>query len=254
MFKPLRGGKTLSSAEVERMAQAWSRQTAEAATLSADVLDASRAAAHQLRAELDRFAEAAALRTAALSQTAAQSGAVDWATRPALWHAPIAQPAHIARDPRTELGRGATLFHDCPLGQILVSQLPPKPGDDGFTIAVEAFSFRGSFLSLGLDLPPEACVALTSDFILRAALHVQAERATSIYLRLNLQAGPNTEQVLGSLPGDIGAGHVDFDLGYANLDDRPIDKMWLDIMVEHPAMNRVELRDLVINRRRRADL
>lgn len=45
---------------------------------------------------------------------------------------------------------------------------------------------------------------------------------------------------------------VEFDLAYSNMNEKRIEKAWLDVIFEGPEMNQVILRDLTFSRRLRA--
>ena len=47
---------------------------------------------------------------------------------------------------------------------------------------------------------------------------------------------------------------VEFDLAYSRLNEKRIEKIWLDLIFEAPDMNQVVLRDLTFARHRRAAL
>jgi hypothetical protein len=47
---------------------------------------------------------------------------------------------------------------------------------------------------------------------------------------------------------------VEFDLAYTKLNEKRVEKMWLDLIFEGPQMNQVVLRDLTFSRRKRAEL
>jgi len=47
---------------------------------------------------------------------------------------------------------------------------------------------------------------------------------------------------------------ADFDLAYAELNENRIDSMWLDLILENPAMNQMRIRDLTFCRYPRAEV
>ena len=47
---------------------------------------------------------------------------------------------------------------------------------------------------------------------------------------------------------------VEFDLAYTKLNEKRVEKLWLDLIFEGPEMNQVTLRDLTFSRRPRAEL
>ena len=75
-----------------------------------------------------------------------------------------------------------------------------------------------------------------------------------IFARLNVKNGPNTEQIVRELPLDGTDTMVEFDLAYTKLNEKRVDKLWLDLIFEGPQMNQVVLRDLTFSRRPRAEL
>jgi hypothetical protein len=46
---------------------------------------------------------------------------------------------------------------------------------------------------------------------------------------------------------------VEFDLAYSNLNEKRVEKMWIDLIFEGPEMNQVVLRDVTFSRRPRAE-
>ena len=69
---------------------------------------------------------------------------------------------------------------------------------------------------------------------------------------MNVKNGPNVEQFVRELPLTEDNVMVEFDLAYSNLNEKRIEKAWLDIIFENPEMNQVILRDLTFSRRLRA--
>ena len=61
-------------------------------------------------------------------------------------------------------------------------------------------------------------------------------------------------EVLRELDLSTPAATVDFDLAHLNVNERRIEKLWLDLIIDQPAMNRVVFRDLTFCRYHRADL
>ena len=83
---------------------------------------------------------------------------------------------------------------------------------------------------------------------------IECEKPSGVFARLNIQHGPNMEQVLRRLdPGEVSKA-VDFDLAHLPLNERRIEKIWLDLIFETPEMNRMVVRDLTFCRFHRADL
>ena len=59
-------------------------------------------------------------------------------------------------------------------------------------------------------------------------------------------------QLVRELPLNEEDVKVEFDLAYSRLNEKRIDKLWLDLIFEAPDMNQVVLRDLTFSRHRRA--
>lgn len=176
----------------------------------------------------------------------------DWHWRPRLLRGGIHPPAIAAPGNGQRLGEDAALWHDCPHRALILRQSArPQPGRGAcHAVQIEMLGFSGSFLSLALTLPTEALDTLGPDRILHVDVVMDAERPITIYARINLRQGPNTETMLRQL-GDPVAGQgarrrAEFDLAYADLGHRPVESAWLDLIFEQPRMNAVVLRDAVI--------
>ena len=57
------------------------------------------------------------------------------------------------------------------------------------------------------------------------------------------------------LPAD-GQGEMiaEFDLAYTNINEKRVERAWVDLIFESPEMNLIVLRDLTLSRRPRAEL
>jgi hypothetical protein len=117
---------------------------------------------------------------------------------------------------------------------------------------MDVFRFDGSFLSLVIDLPEGASDGLKKDHIIRVEIIVECENPIEIFTRLNIKHGPNTEQIVRELPMNETRTVVEFDLAYSAMNEKRVEKVWLDIIFEGPEMNQVTLRDLTFSRRLRA--
>ncbi|MFN3294623.1 MAG: DUF6478 family protein, partial [Gemmobacter sp.] len=74
------------------------------------------------------------------------------------------------------------------------------------------------------------------------------------YARLNIRHGPNLAQPVSALPEAGREKLAEFDLACADLNDRRIERAWLDLIVNEAAMTRIVIRDVVVSRRPRAEL
>ena len=123
-----------------------------------------------------------------------------------------------------------------------------------FGLRMDVFAFDGSFLSLVVDLPREATEGLTRRHLIRLDTIVEMEKPLEIFARLNIRHGPNTEQIVRELPLNEEETMVEFDLAYSSLNERRIERAWLDLIFENPQMSQVILRDVTMSRRPRAAL
>ncbi|MFC3167095.1 DUF6478 family protein [Paracoccus fontiphilus] len=182
----------------------------------------------------------------------------DWHWRPRLLRGRISPQAVAAPGNGHRLGEDAALWHDCPHRAMILRQTArPRPGQgSGYAMHLEMLGFSGSFLSLAIDLPDDVLARLGADRILQLDTRLDAERPITIYARINLVQGPNTETMLRQLghpvEGQGAARRVEFDLAYADLANRPIEKAWLDLIFESPRMNAVGINDAVVSCRPRA--
>ncbi len=170
-------------------------------------------------------------------------------------------PATLVSPPNgSGFGWGATLWHDCPRAALIlrqranrnVAERPP------FAVLLEVMGFSGSYLSLSLELPLDALNGLDANHILRVDALMGAERPITVYARLNIAQGPNTETMLRQLghpvSGRDARRDTEFDLAYADLMAQPVDKAWVDLIFEAPRMNAVALHDIVLSRQPRAQV
>ncbi|NCQ24611.1 MAG: hypothetical protein COW54_15000 [Rhodobacteraceae bacterium CG17_big_fil_post_rev_8_21_14_2_50_63_15] len=180
----------------------------------------------------------------------------DWSWRPELWRMPLETPGLASVPSRSRLGREVTLFHDCTRSELSLRQLRNTREADlaPFGLRMDVFAFDGSFLSLVLDLPQQAVDGLKRRHLIRMNTIVELEKPLEIFARLNIRHGPNSEQIVRELPLNTEAVMVEFDLAYTNLNEKRVERAWIDLIFENPQMSQVVLRDLTFSRRPRADL
>jgi len=157
---------------------------------------------------------------------------------------------------QARLGREVTLFHDCAQSEITLRQLRNTREADlaAYGLRLDVFKFDGSYLSLAIDLPEASCEGLRRKHLVRIDSIVEMEKPLEIFARLNIRHGPNTEQIVRELPLHEEEIRVEFDLAYTKLNEKRVDRMWLDLIFEGPEMNQVILRDLTFSRRPRAEM
>ena len=180
----------------------------------------------------------------------------DWVFRPELWRGPLAVPGKAAVENKTKLGDEITVYHDCKVSELAIRQIRNTGENDlaPFGLQMDVFGFDGSFLSLVIELPEDSVTGLQKRHLVRMAANVEMEQPIEIFARLNVQHGPNSEQIVRELPVASDEVAVEFDLAYTNLNEKRVDRMWVDLIFEGPAMNQVVLRDVTFSRRPRAEM
>ncbi|MDA7963523.1 DUF6478 family protein [Ruegeria sp.] len=237
----------------------WQRAGQQADSSSLSELRRQRDNARQLRAQLDRLiqrADARLTRPLIGSSQFPRPLGTDWSWRPDLWRGPLARQGLASAPRKAALDGQVTLFHDCDLAEIVLRQTRNRRDNDlaPYSLMAEVLEFNGSFLSLSIELPSDGATGLTGQHLMRIDTVIEAERPIAGFVRLNIQHGPNTEQVLRELDMSTDAVSVDFDLAHLELNERRIEKVWLDVIFNNPAMNRITLRDLTFCRHHRADM
>lgn len=246
-----------------RAAAQWSEMAAGTERLSLGSLRGLQAEAQDLRHSLDRFLSRAQLRLDGAVRAADVlnlPAGTDWRWRPSFLSARIT-PTGIAAPGNGEgLGEEAAVWHDCAARALILRQMPNRSAADlaPFGLQLETLGFTGSYLSVATDLPPDSLDGLTRSHIVRLDAMLSVERPMSIYARLNIGHGPNTDELLRHL-GDLVPGVtltrvIEFDLHYLDINEKRLERMWLDLIFEAPQMNSVRIRDLFLSRHLRADM
>ena len=237
----------------------WSEAARMAETTDLRQLRRQRSVARRLKDRLDRLIQVADGRLALPvlgNQSFPLPHDADWAWRPELWCGPLAVAGMSSVQTQARLGREVTLFHDCAQSEITLRQLRNTREADlaAYGLRLDVFKFDGSYLSLAIDLPEASCEGLRRKHLIRIDSIVEMEKSLEIFARLNIRHGPNTEQIVRELPLHEEEIRVEFDLAYTKLNEKRVDRMWLDLIFEGPEMNQVILRDLTFSRRPRAEL
>ena len=105
-----------------------------------------------------------------------------------------------------------------------------------------------------VDAPPAAADGLQRRHIVRLNAIIEVEKPLEVFARLNIKHGPNTEQLVLELPFGQDDMMVEFDLGYSEINEKRIERVWLDLIFESPEMNQVTIRDLTFCRYPRAEI
>ena len=243
----------------KRILNRWARIAGAAEEIELEKLRSVRSRAREIRRKLDQvlFVADGRLTLPLVGSNAIRKPlGTDWAQRPEIWRGPISPFGQVAVDSRTPVGAEAALFHDCRVSELTFRQIRNTRAEDiaPFGLRLEVFRFDGSFMSLALDLPHSAAEGLTKRHILNMTTTVELERPLEIFARLNVRHGPNTEQLVHQMLVKDGVGMVEFDLAYSKINEKRIEKIWMDIIFEMPESNQIILRDLTFSRRIRAEL
>ncbi|MCK4713396.1 MAG: hypothetical protein KAT26_11010 [Marinosulfonomonas sp.] len=179
-----------------------------------------------------------------------------WTYRPEIWRGPVTPHGLSAVHTKTMIGCEATVFHDCKTRELILRQVRNTHKEDlaPFGLQMDIFKFDGSFLSIVLDLPDGAADGLCKNHLLRMDAIIQTETPLKISARLNIKHGPNTEQMVRELPLHQGDVMLEFDLAYTKVNEKRIERMWVDLIFENPQMNQIILRDITFSRHTRAAL
>ena len=242
-----------------RVLNRWSKVARAAETTDLSKLRDHRARARRLQSCLnDLIAVADSRLTLPLIGTKSmrRPAGSDWSWRPQLWREPLMTPGYAAVENKTSIGPETTIFHDCKISELTVRQLRNHRDSDlaPFGVRMDVFRFDGSYLSMVIDLPEQAVQGLKKRHLLRLDTIVEMEKPLEIFARLNIKHGPNTEQLVRELPLHEEDVIVEFDLAYTKLNEKRVEKMWLDLIFEGPEMNQIILRDVTFSRRPRAEL
>lgn len=225
--------------------------------MPAEELVALNGTAQKLRRRLDKLAVASGAALVSDPQGGIpRPDQCDWAWRPDPWCAPCDGLGIVGASSPFRLSEFVTLFHDCARSEICLRQLRSMvPGvAAGYANQIDVYRFDGSFLSLVLTLPEAASRRISRNHFFTLRTDMSRENPIEAYARLNVQHGPNTEQIVRQLEFTDDRGLAEFDLAYSNINERRVEKIWVDLIFDNPGMNQITLHDLTLTRAPRADL
>jgi len=242
---------------LRRSVQKWAELAERAPNLPAEDLIALNGTAKRLRRRLDKLTVAAEAALVPDPQGGIpRPDQCDWAWRPDPWCAPGEGSGIVGAPSPCKLSENVTLFHDCAQSEICLRQFRNTlPGAAaGYANQIGVFRFDGSFLSLVLTLPEAAFRRISRNHFFTLRTDMSRENPIEVYVRLNVQHGPNTEQIVRQLEFKDDHGLAEFDLAYSNINEKRVEKIWVDLIFDNPGMNQVTLNDLTLTRAPRADL
>lgn len=210
--------------------------------------------ARQIVVQADHLTETAIAENEALQPIEAPEHC-DWSFRPSPWMKPISPHGRVGFQSPTPIDDVVTLYHDCTSPELGYRQIRNARSQGlRYALSVEIYRFTGSFISIVQDLPASAARQLTLSHYFTVKLAVESEQELELFARLNLQNGPNTEQMVREMALHNGVALAEFDLAYANVNEKRVEKIWLDLILEAPRMNRLVIWDMTVARALRADV
>ncbi|MCG6901444.1 MAG: DUF6478 family protein [Rhodobacter sp.] len=255
----MRLGDLIDGVFHRRVLRRWGRAARSADRQDHATLRTLRSRAREIRRHIDRVIYVAEGR---LTLPAVGSNAIvkplytDWAYRPELWRGPVSPMGMASVESKTGYGKEVKVFHDCRISELTLRQVRNSREADlaPFGLRMDVFRFDGSFLSLVVELPDSAVQGLERRHLIRLTVVAEAEKPLEIFARLNIKHGPNVEQIVRELPLGDDEVMVEFDLAYTKMNERRLEKIWLDLIFEGAEMNQIVLRDVTLTRRPRAEL
>lgn len=240
-----------------RGAAVWRDLERGVGTFSLGNIIALRGRAADLRRTLDTVIMQADRRIDQLRQGKTQMKMpddADWGWRPDVFATRLGQISSVVRSARHNVGASIAVHHNDTDPELIVRQFKNMGVDDlaPFGLSLETYDFKGSFLSLAIDLPREAAEGLTKNHIFEVEGKLSLDHPTPVFVRLNVKHGPNVEELLQEIPNSANRLYLEFDLGYCDLHEARVENVWLDLIFDDPSMNRMKISDMVFVRRPRA--
>ncbi len=180
----------------------------------------------------------------------------DWIWRPQIFRSRLERRGFAGVAGPWRFDDEVALFHDCPDAMLGARQVFNAPGSSQalFGLRIETFQFAGSYLSLSFALPQEAATSMSHRHLVVIGGKYDALRPGGLYARLNIRNGPNLAQLTQPMTRTGAIIAATFDLGQTPMNEKRIEKAWVDILFENASFNQYDLGDLTIHRRPRADI
>ncbi|MEO0342563.1 MAG: DUF6478 family protein [Pseudomonadota bacterium] len=180
--------------------------------------------------------------------------ATDIAERHRICAARLSKSDKVKPPSDTVLAEGLTLFHDCSQSEIILRQVRNSGRSFAapYGLQIEVFEFRGTFLSLKLQVPFGA--SMTHYDIVTLRTHITMESKGPIFARLNIGKGAHIESVIREVPEGNAFAAAEFDFFFMDTKLDKTQEIWIDLSFDHVSMNRITIHDLVLFKSRRADI
>lgn len=256
---PFHPQKVLDRLANRRAGKFWTNLARKSDGMDLETLNELRSNAQGFKRKVNQFLNKADSRLALPrlgSNAMNRPAGSDWVWRPELWRGPVEPGGFAAPRRHINFGRQAELYHDCKLREITIRQQRNSRRSDlaPFGVSLDVLGFAGSYLSLVINLPEDAVKGLSRRHILRVDALAEYDRPCTIHTRLNIQHGPNKEEIAVELERSERISFAEFDLGFMNVNEKRVEKLWCEFFFEAPEMNRVVFRDMIISRRPRAEI
>jgi len=237
----------------------WARTVQNSSQMPVDLLRDKRNQARELRKHLDDVLHVAEGRLGLpimASDVIQAPKESDWSWRPELWRGPISPTGRAAVPKKSRIGRETGLFHDCDISEITFRQVRNQRAEDlaPYCVRFDVFKFDGSFLSVVLDLPADAVAGISKRHLMRFDCALEVEKPLELFVRFNIKHGPNTEQLVREVTTKDPEFFVEFDLAYTEMNEKRVERMWVELIFENPELNQISLRDVTFSRYARAEL
>ena len=107
---------------------------------------------------------------------------------------------------------------------------------------------------MALDVPRARAASVKLSDILQVSLDITMDFPIDLYARVNVIHGPNSEQMVRKMEWQNGRLSAEFDMAYSKVNDKRIEKIWIDLIFERPSMNLLQMGDFLVVCMPRAEL
>lgn len=251
--------KFLSPLRTKSQSRFWFRAAARADSMPTSELVKLRRHSKKVQSSLTKFDEIAFEQLSAPSQNTdamRRPKGADWSCRPKIWSAPMTPNGLIATKNKTKINKDTAVYHDSKSADVSIRQVRNRKRVHlaPFGLSLDIFEFDGSYLSLSVQIPQSELPKTVKENIISLSLMLESEYQCEMFVRLNLQNGPNKQEI----PQELNMGQLEltaeFDLFTTDFNVLNTSKMWIDVIFKTPRMNKITVRDLCIHRRPRAKI
>lgn len=114
-------------------------------------------------------------------------------------------------------------------------------------------SFDGNFFSLAVALPNAVLNFLSKDSILTVTMPHKIDGMAKIKLRIVVRRGANTFAVWQANKHAPSNGIFGFEMARCEIDPSTGEAIWLDIILSNPKDSRIDIHDVLVTHRLRAE-